>query len=100
MSAQLAHLLSVAERPNVSLGVVPWSVPLPVVPPHGFTLYGSEAVVVETFTAELTITEPDAVACYADAFAELDRVAVVGDGMRSLLEAVRRDFSDLPHLIQ
>lgn len=97
MSTQLDHLVAVSQRANVWLGVVPWSVPLGVVPPHGFTVYGDEAVLVETFTAEVTIANPDDVAAYRDAFAAVERAAVVGDEARALLAAVRADFGKLIH---
>lgn len=95
MLAQLDHLAAVSRRANVWLGVVPWSVPLGVVPPHGFTLYGDEAVSVETFTAEVTISDPDAVAAYRDAFAVVERSAVSGDEARVLLATIRDDFRKL-----
>lgn len=76
--------------------MVPWSTPLGVVP-HGFAVYGDEAVSVETFTAEVTITDPDDVAAYRDAFAAVERAAVVGDEARALLAAVRADFGKLIH---
>lgn len=62
MPEQLDRVARACEMANVRLGVVPWSVPLPVMPPHGFAVFDDEAVTVETFTAQMTITEPDAVA--------------------------------------
>ena len=97
MPEQLDHLARVCELPNVLLGVVPWSVLLPVMPPHGFSVFDDEAVVVETFTAQMTITEPDAVAAYVDAYAQLEAVAVTGGEARALVERIRRDFEGLAH---
>ncbi|GAA1780728.1 Scr1 family TA system antitoxin-like transcriptional regulator [Streptomonospora arabica] len=97
MLDQLDRVSWACELPNVRLGVVPWSVPLPVMPPHGFAVFDDEAVVVETFTAQMTITEPDAVAAYVDAYAQLEAVAVTGDEARELVERIRRDFEELAH---
>lgn len=91
MPSQLDHLLSLVDRPNVRIGLIPWSRELPVFPLHGFTLYDA-AVSVETFTAELTITEPEEVRAYGVAFELLQDVAVYGDDARALLAEVRGDF--------
>ncbi len=95
MLAQLDYVAAVSERPNVWVGVVPWSARLDVVPPHGFTVYGDEAVSVETFTAEVTITDPDDVAAYRDAFASVEQAAVSGEEARELIATVRADFARL-----
>ncbi|MDT0330983.1 Scr1 family TA system antitoxin-like transcriptional regulator [Nocardiopsis lambiniae] len=71
MPAQLEHLAAVAERPNVSLGVIPWGVGLPVMPPHGFTVCDEAGVLVETFTAQMTLTGPEHVTPYREAFEAL-----------------------------
>jgi transcriptional regulator with XRE-family HTH domain len=88
MPMQLAHLLDVAQRPNVSLGVIPWGVGLPVMPPHGFTVCDGVGVLVETFTAEMTLTGPDHVTPYREAFEALEAVAVTGDDFRAVVEGV------------
>lgn len=95
MPAQLDHLLSAAELPNVRLGLVPWSHGLAMAPPHGFTLYDDNAASLETFTTEIAITDPADVSAYADAFAALERSALYGDDARALLDTVRRDFAEL-----
>ncbi|MBB4935604.1 transcriptional regulator with XRE-family HTH domain [Lipingzhangella halophila] len=97
MPAQLDRVARACELPNVRLGVVPWSVRLPVMPPHGFTVFDDEAVTVETFTAQMTITEPDAVAAYVDAYARLEAVAVTGDEAAEMLGRIRRDYEKLTH---
>nr|WP_242677169.1 Scr1 family TA system antitoxin-like transcriptional regulator [Streptomonospora litoralis] len=97
MPEQLDRVARACEMANVRLAVVPWSVPLPVVPPHGFAVFDDEAVVVETFTAQMTITEPDAVATYVDAYARLEAVAVTGEEAAELLARIRRDFEELAH---
>lgn len=93
MPAQLAHLLDVVQRPNVSLGVIPWGVGLPVMPPHGFTVCDEAGVLVETFTAEMTLTGSEHVTAYRDAFEALSAVAVTGDDFRRVVEGVSADIT-------
>lgn len=95
MPAQLDHLVRESERANVWLGVIPWSTPMHTMPPHGFTVYDETAVSVETFTAELTITDPNDVAAYRDAFTSLERIAVSGDEALAVLDTIREDFGRL-----
>lgn len=96
MPEQLAHVLAVAEAPNVRLGVVPASVPVVSerwgVPLHGFTVYDDAAVTVETFTRELTLTHEEEAAAYAGIFEGFARAAVFGEGAREVVERVRRDY--------
>ncbi|OLT24466.1 hypothetical protein BJF83_24135 [Nocardiopsis sp. CNR-923] len=95
MAAQLAHLLAVVERPNVSLAVIPWGTGLPVLPPHGFTVCDQAGVLVETYTAEMTLTGTEHVSAYRDAFTQLEAVAVDGDVCRALVERVSSDIAKL-----
>ncbi|WP_049568213.1 helix-turn-helix transcriptional regulator [Nocardiopsis sp. SBT366] len=93
MTAQLEHLLTLAQRPNVSLAVIPWGVGLPVMPPHGFTVCDEAGVLVETFTATMTLTGSEHVTAYRDAFDALAAVAVTGDEFRRVIECVAADLT-------
>lgn len=95
MPAQLAHLLALAQRPNISLGVIPWGVGLPVMPPHGFTVCDEAGVLVETFTAEMTLTGPDHVTPYREAFEALEAVALTGDDFRAVVDGVSADLAKI-----
>ncbi|MFD3687160.1 Scr1 family TA system antitoxin-like transcriptional regulator [Nocardiopsis sp. NPDC058631] len=97
MPAQLAHLLDVAQRPNVSLGVIPWGSGLPVMPPHGFTVCDEAGVLVETFTAEMTFTGLKHVTAYRNAFEALETVAVTGEDFSRVVE---RAADDIRQIIQ
>ncbi|RZU54631.1 helix-turn-helix protein [Krasilnikovia cinnamomea] len=87
MAAQLAHLLTVCVRHNVSLGVVPMSVERTMWQSPGFWMFDETQVNVETPTAELTITQPREVQMYARVFAELAGMATVGASARALIVA-------------
>ncbi|SEG89844.1 Helix-turn-helix domain-containing protein [Thermomonospora echinospora] len=96
MPGQLAHLVAVAGRPNVRLGVVPAGVGVDSgwsgVPLHGFTLYDEAAVTVETFTRELTLTGEADVRAYVEIFKGFARSAVFGDEALGLVERAGRDL--------
>ncbi|MBR8742811.1 helix-turn-helix transcriptional regulator [Nocardiopsis sp. MG754419] len=93
MPSQLEHLLMLADRPNVSVGVIPSGVWLPVLPPHGFTVCDETGVLVETFTAEMTLTGSEHVTAYREAFDALSAVAVTGVDFRRVVEAVSADIT-------
>jgi transcriptional regulator with XRE-family HTH domain len=95
MPAQFAHLLDLAQRPNVTLGVIPWGVGLPVMPPHGFTVCDEIGVLVETLTAEMTLTGSDHVTPYLEAFEALEAVAVTGDDFRAVVDGVVADLANI-----
>ncbi|GAA2873065.1 helix-turn-helix transcriptional regulator [Streptosporangium fragile] len=84
MAGQLGHLLAVATRSNISLGIIPirdramW-------PTNGFWIFDEERVLVETLSAELTVTQPHEIALYAKAFAQFAELAVYGPAARTLI---------------
>ena len=89
MRAQADRLLSLDTLPNVSIAVLPFSVPIPVYP-TAFVIYeipGEPLVVVETLTDELVLGEDREVAAYREAFALLQAAAVTGDEAHSLIGA-------------
>ncbi|WP_019632266.1 Scr1 family TA system antitoxin-like transcriptional regulator [Actinomadura atramentaria] len=94
MAGQFAHLLDVTERDNVRFGILVGSAPLgrTRVPLHGFTVFDESAVSVETFTRDLTMSEPDEVRAYLDVFTGLEAAAVVGGRARALVEQAAADL--------
>jgi transcriptional regulator with XRE-family HTH domain len=86
MAGQLGHLMAVASLPSVSLGVIPLGVPRGAGwPVESFTMYDDAQVNVELVSAHLTVTQPNEIAEYARAFAELRRIAVYGGPARALI---------------
>ena len=101
MAGQFAHVLSVAERPNVRFGVVPGSSSgWPLAPLHGFTVLGDAAVAVETFTRELTLTDAAEVCRYTETFERYERLAVFADEARGLVERAAREVGEITRSIQ
>lgn len=87
MAGQLGHLINAASLPNIAVGIIPpdidrimWSSP-------GFWIFDEERVLVETPTAELTITQPGEIEIYGRTFAALSDMAVRGAAARSLITA-------------
>lgn len=95
MPTQLARLAEADERANVRVGVVPWSTSVPVVPLHGFTVYDDRAVLVETFTRELTFTDPADVAAHRGFFDAFAATAVFGGDMRQILDMITDNYREL-----
>jgi transcriptional regulator with XRE-family HTH domain len=85
MAGQLAQLITVAALPRVSLGIVPRGVDRTMWASPGFWIYDDDRVIVETPTAQLTITQPREVGVYARTFAELSSMAVIGPAARRIV---------------
>jgi transcriptional regulator with XRE-family HTH domain len=87
--AQADRLLSVDTLANVSIGIVPTTVPAPILP-AAFTLYeipGGPVVVVETLTHEVVMGDERDVVLYREAFARLREVSVTSDEAHRLIRA-------------
>lgn len=82
MADQLGHLLRLATRPNVRLGIIPWTVRRAQPPAEMFFLHDAAEVAVELVGAYLTITQPKEIALYEQAFKELSELAAFGPGIR------------------
>ena len=88
MASQLGHLLTVGEFPSVSLGIIPMGIVRDAMwPVEDFWIYDNKQVNVELISGYLTITQPSEVAMYADAFARLADLAIVGAEARHLITA-------------
>lgn len=92
MAGQLDRLLSVSRLHRVSLGIVPSMASRKIFPNEGFIMYDDRMVMVETFSAALTITQPREIAIYAKAFARLQQSAVFGPEARELITNALRDL--------
>jgi hypothetical protein len=88
MAGQLGHLLTVGELPSVSLGIVPMGIARDAMwPVEDFWIFDDKQVNVELISGWLTIAQPSEVAMYADAFARLAKLAVVGADARRMITA-------------
>jgi transcriptional regulator with XRE-family HTH domain len=95
MCEQIDHLVQVVRRPNVQLGVVPWTADANLVALHGFQVYDERVVTLSVLTGSATITDPHDVREYLALFGRLERLAVRGDALEDLLEQISRDHRKL-----
>lgn len=85
MRGQLDRLLAVMSLARLSLGIIPAQAKYEIWPGPMFIMMDDRLVMLETYSAELTITEPNEVAMYGRAFALLQRSAVYGPPARQLI---------------
>jgi len=93
MLGQLDRLISFSALPNVRLGIVGFGTQYATSPWHGFWLYDQDRVVVETYSAALTLTQPQEIELYARVFDELAAVASYGRAARAIINGVGDDLA-------
>ncbi|MFI5779531.1 helix-turn-helix domain-containing protein [Nocardia sp. NPDC051570] len=84
MIGQLDRLLAVAGMPRVVLGIIPAAAQYRVSMTN-FTMFDNRMVMVETVTAELTVTQPREIALYGKAFDRLAEQSTTGESARNLI---------------
>lgn len=92
MRGQLDRLLAVMGIARLSLGVVPRSAPLRIWPGNSFSMFDDKLVLVETYSAEFSVTQPREIELYMKAFATLQQAAVYGPAVRDLISAAIHHF--------
>ncbi|MCX5412346.1 helix-turn-helix transcriptional regulator [Streptomyces sp. NBC_00059] len=85
LAEQIQYLLDVMGRPNVSLGIIPFTARRMVWPLEAFYAFDDTQVAVETLTAEVNVTAPGEVRTYLKAFAELSQISEYGPAARTRL---------------
>jgi transcriptional regulator with XRE-family HTH domain len=97
MLGQLDRLISLAALPNVKLGIIGFETQYATSPWHGFWMYDTDRVLVETYSAALTLAQPPEIELYARVFDELAAVASYGRAARAIINGVIDDLAaDLP----
>ncbi|GCD46101.1 helix-turn-helix domain-containing protein [Streptomyces paromomycinus] len=89
MAAQLDRLISLIGLDTVDLGIIPFAAQLRRTPAHGFWIYDTRLVIVETIHAELWLDDTDSLALYARAWDWLDEAAVYGHQAHRLIARAR-----------
>ncbi|WBB58038.1 helix-turn-helix transcriptional regulator [Streptomyces sp. WMMC500] len=92
MRGQLDRLLAVMTLPRLSLGIIPRTAEQLIWPGNPFSLFDDRLVVVETYSAELTVTQPRELTLYERAFSLLQQSAVYGAEARALITAALREW--------
>ncbi len=93
MIGQLDRLISLTLLPNVRLGIVGFETPYVVAPAHGFWLLDEDRVMVETFSAELNLAQPQEIELYSGIFGSLAAVATYGRAARAVITRVIDDLA-------
>ncbi len=95
MARQAEHLVVLAERPSVTLGVIPRTRPVihPVL--HAFQIYDQRAVMVGTETAVALITDTRDVADYEARFLIYAELADYGDDAQRVLQRLAAEYRTL-----
>jgi transcriptional regulator with XRE-family HTH domain len=92
MLGQLDRLVSLSGLPNVKLGIIEFEAAYNIAPAHGFWLLDNNRVMVETFSAELNLAQPQEIALYGDIFDSLAANASYGRSARRLITCVVDDL--------
>ena len=93
MAGQLDRLLALQGLAKVSLGIIPRGARFEVLA-NSFIIFDDAKVMVETISAELTVTQSREIALYVKAFQELSGQAVYGAEARSLIIAALHALPD------
>jgi transcriptional regulator with XRE-family HTH domain len=93
MLGQLDRLIALAALPTVRLGVIGFGTPCSVAPLHGFWLFDDDSVAVESYSAKLTLAQPQEIELYTWTFDALAADASYGRAARAIITAVIDDLA-------
>ncbi|MGI5151390.1 helix-turn-helix domain-containing protein [Plantactinospora sp. CA-294935] len=91
---QLDRLLAASALPRVHLGIIPTRAAHSFLPINNFWILDDSAVLIETISAEIKLTQPREIAVYAKAFERFAASAVYGRDARSLITSALADLDD------
>jgi transcriptional regulator with XRE-family HTH domain len=89
---QLDRLVSLSVLPNVRLGIIGFETQYVVAPWHGFWILDNDRVMVETYSAELNLAQPQEIELYGGVFDQLAAVASYGRAARAIITRVIDDL--------
>ncbi|WP_018653656.1 helix-turn-helix domain-containing protein [Actinomadura flavalba] len=93
MREQIARILALSTRPNVSLGVIPNGLPLiSDGPMNTFTVYDERLATAELFSGTLLMRDPKDIAHHLSLFHFFAKHAAYGESAHRILTAVRNSF--------
>jgi transcriptional regulator with XRE-family HTH domain len=90
--AQLDRLMSLSALPNVKLGIIGFETQFVVGPWHAFWLRDQRRVTVETFSAELNLSQPQEIELYSRIFEKMAAIASYGRTARAVITRVIDDL--------
>lgn len=95
MRDQIDAIAAAIARPNVRVGLIPWTTPIQLFPRHGFHIYDDDAVIAATETATATLTGPTDIAAYKQLFTALEAAATFDDDARAHLDRISAAYAEL-----
>lgn len=95
LAAQYDKILSISTMPGVNVAILPIGAPPSAVHAHSFVIYalpdGSHSATIETYTRELTLTDPEEINVYSRVYESLLADSVTDDRARELLRRLRTE---------
>jgi hypothetical protein len=93
MLAQLERLVALTALRHVKLGIIGFDARYAVAPWHGFWIFDSDLVTVETYSAQLNLAQPQEIEVYSAVFDQLAAVASYGSEARAITLRVIDDLA-------
>ncbi|WP_434742446.1 helix-turn-helix domain-containing protein [Micromonospora sp. SH-82] len=99
LAAQYDKILSVATLPRVNIAVLPLGATPSAVQAHPFVIYtlpdSTHLATIETYTRELTLTDPEEIKVYSRVYDSLVADSLTGEPARQLVNALRAEAVSL-----
>lgn len=92
MAEQLEAIIATSERPNVRVGVIPWTTPVGTFPRHGWWQFDDELVLYGTEIVAGQATAADDIGVFTRLFEELEAVASFGEDARRELARIASEY--------
>lgn len=89
---QLDRLMVVSSLPRVRVGIIPLRAQYPYPPASSFWIFDDREVTLETFSAQISVTQPREIALYVRAFDSYAKLAVYGQAAKELMKGAMRDL--------
>lgn len=83
---QLTRLVGLCALRSLSIGIVPMTSHLPLIPMGGFIIYDDDLVVLETLSGEEQVSSSEDIAQYSASFVAVSKAAVYGSEATRLLD--------------
>lgn len=94
MADQIDHLIEVSHRPNVAMGVIPWTTPVTVPLLHPVSMYDQRACLIGTHAATAVVTDARLVADYHSHWDEVRPLVSWDEDARNHLRRIAEDYRE------
>nr|WP_241562546.1 Scr1 family TA system antitoxin-like transcriptional regulator [Streptomyces hoynatensis] len=84
--------MAVTTLPRLSLGIIPRTAKQKIWTGNPFSFFDDSLVIVETSSAELSVTQPRELKLYSRAFTMLQQSAVYGPDVRALISTALAEW--------